>query len=73
MLIKEVRIRNYRLLKDVKMTLDKRSTLIVGRNNTGKTSVTEIFRSFLAGPSPRLKYEDFNQLSLSGVNYKFTI
>jgi putative ATP-dependent endonuclease of the OLD family len=65
-LIKEVRIRNYRLLKDVKMTLDKRSTLIVGRNNTGKTSVTEIFRSFLAGPSPRLKYEDFNQLSLSG-------
>ena len=65
MLIKEVRIRNYRLLKDVKMTLDKRSTLIVGRNNTGKTSVTEIFRSFLAGPSPRLKYEDFNQLSLS--------
>ncbi|WP_288388495.1 ATP-dependent endonuclease [uncultured Alteromonas sp.] len=65
MLIKEVRIRNYRLLKDVQMTLDKRSTLIVGRNNTGKTSVTEIFRSFLAGPSPRLKYEDFNQLSLS--------
>ncbi|MEL0636686.1 ATP-dependent endonuclease [Marinomonas sp. TI.3.20] len=66
MFIKEVRIRNYRLLKDVQMTLDKRSTLIVGRNNTGKTSLTEIFRSFLAGPSPKLKYEDFNQSSLSG-------
>ena len=65
MFIKEIRIRNYRLLKDVQMTLDQRSTLIVGRNNTGKTSLTEIFRSFLTGPSPKLKYEDFNQSSLS--------
>jgi putative ATP-dependent endonuclease of OLD family len=65
-IIKEVRIRNYRLLKDVQMTLDERSTLIVGRNNTGKTSLAEIFRSFLAGPAPKLKYEDFNQSSLSG-------
>lgn len=46
------------------MTLDQRSTLVVGRNNTGKTSLAEIFRSFLAGPSPKLKYEDFNQSSL---------
>ena len=65
MIIKEARIRNYRLLKDVKMTLDQRSTLVVGRNNTGKTSLAEIFRSFLVGPSPKLKYEDFNQSSLS--------
>lgn len=65
MIIKEVRIRNYRLLKDVQMTLDERSTLVVGRNNTGKTSLAEIFRSFLAGPAPKLKYEDFNQSSLS--------
>ncbi len=65
MIIKEVHIRNYRLLKDVKMTLDQRSTLVVGRNNTGKTSLAEIFRSFLAGPKPKLKYEDFNQSSLS--------
>ncbi len=64
MIIKEARIRNYRLLKDVQMTLDQRSTLVVGRNNTGKTSLAEIFRSFLAGPSPKLKYEDFNQSSL---------
>ena len=66
MIIKEVRIRNYRLLKNVQMTLDERSTLVVGRNNTGKTSLAEIFRSFLAGPAPKLKYEDFNQSSLSG-------
>jgi putative ATP-dependent endonuclease of OLD family len=65
MIIKEVKIKNYRLLKDVTMTLDDRSTLVVGRNNTGKTSLAEIFRSFLSGPAPKLKYEDFNQSSLS--------
>jgi putative ATP-dependent endonuclease of OLD family len=65
MIIKEVTIKNYRLLKDVTMTLDNRSTLVVGRNNTGKTSLAEIFRSFLSGPAPKLKYEDFNQSSLS--------
>lgn len=65
MIIKEVKIKNYRLLKDVTMTLDDRSTLVVGRNNTGKTSLAEIFRSFLSGPVPKLKYEDFNQTSLS--------
>lgn len=65
MIIKEVRIKNYRLLKDVTMTLDDRSTLVVGRNNTGKTSLAEIFRSFLSGSTPKLKYEDFNQSSLS--------
>ncbi len=47
------------------MTLDQITTLVVGRNNTGKTSLAEIFRSFLAGQSPKLKYEDFNQSSLS--------
>lgn len=65
MIIKEVRIKNYRLLKDVTMTLDDRSTLVVGRNNTGKTSLAEIFRSFLSGSTPKLKYEDFNQSSLN--------
>jgi predicted ATP-dependent endonuclease of OLD family len=65
MIINEVRIKNYRLLKNVTMTLDDRSTLVVGRNNTGKTSLAEIFRSFLSGPAPKLKYEDFNQSSLS--------
>ena len=64
-LIKEVKIKNYRLLKDVTMTLDERSTLVVGRNNTGKTSLAEIFRSFLSGTSPKIKYEDFNQTALN--------
>lgn len=64
MKIKNIRIKNYRLLKDVNLTLDDRTTLIVGRNNTGKTSFAEIFRSFLNSVGPKIRYEDFNQSCL---------
>ncbi|EGX6955756.1 AAA family ATPase [Aeromonas hydrophila] len=64
MKIKSIRIKNYRLLKDVCMTLDYGTTLIVGRNNTGKTSFAEIFRSFLNPAGPKVRYEDFNQSCL---------
>ncbi|MFI4851782.1 MAG: AAA family ATPase, partial [Gimesia chilikensis] len=64
MKIKELRIRNYRLLKDILLTLSDNCTVIVGRNNTGKTSLTEVFRSFLSS-NTKLKYEDFNLSSLS--------
>ncbi|MDN5476771.1 MAG: ATP-dependent endonuclease, partial [Chryseobacterium sp.] len=37
-------IKNFRLLKDVKISLEEYNTVIVGRNNSGKTSLTEVFR-----------------------------
>ena len=64
MKIKKLHIKNYRLLKDVSLSLSETTTVIVGRNNTGKTSLTEIFRSFLSENS-RLKYEDFSMLALA--------
>ena len=64
MKIKQLHIKNYRLLKDVSLSLSETSTVIVGRNNTGKTSLTEIFRSFLSDNS-RLRYEDFNMSALA--------
>ena len=64
MKIKKLKIKNYRLLKDVSLSLSDTSTVIVGRNNTGKTSLTEIFRSFLSDNS-KLKYEDFNMSALA--------
>lgn len=66
MKIKSARIKNYRLLKNINLTLDDRTTLIVGRNNTGKTSFAEIFRSFLNPIGPKVRYEDFNQSCLKG-------
>ncbi|MEG1313162.1 MAG: AAA family ATPase [Bacilli bacterium] len=54
-------MKNYRKLKDVILTFDTRTTVIVGRNNTGKTSTAEIFRRFLAGNSQKINFEDFSQ------------
>lgn len=39
MLIKRVQIENFRLLRSVSVGLEDRTTLIVGRNNCGKTSM----------------------------------
>jgi putative ATP-dependent endonuclease of OLD family len=65
MIIKNVKIKNYRLLKDVALSLDNKSTVIVGRNNTGKTSITEIFRNFLIENAAKIRCEDFNLSSLT--------
>jgi predicted ATP-dependent endonuclease of OLD family len=66
MKIKKIRIKNFRLLKDVSLSLSETTTLIVGRNNTGKTSLTEIFRSFLSDNST-LQYEDFSMSVLEEI------
>jgi predicted ATP-dependent endonuclease of OLD family len=57
--IKEIQIKNFRLLQDISISLDKESTIIVGRNNTGKTSLTEFFRR-LSLPTPIFQLEDFS-------------
>jgi len=57
--IVDIQIKNFRLLKEVSISLNEISTLIVGRNNSGKTSLTEIFRSLL-GTKKSLRFEDFN-------------
>jgi len=64
MKIIDIQIKNFRLLKEVSVSLNETTTLIVGRNNTGKTSVTEIFRKFF-GNKRNLRYEDFSITSLT--------
>lgn len=64
MKIKSAGVKNYRLLKDVNLSLDSKITLVVGRNNTGKTSLAEVFRSFLSTSGSKIRYEDFNQSCL---------
>lgn len=54
------RIKNFRLLEDVSISFETDTTVIVGRNNTGKTSLTEIFNRFLNTTKPRFKLEDFS-------------
>src|SRR5689334_8090826 len=60
MRIIKLQIKNFRLLKDVTISLEDSITVIVGRNNSGKTSLTEIFRRLLSGMKPFFSLHDFN-------------
>ena len=55
----KVKIHNFRLLENVELTFHKESTLIVGKNNSGKTSLNEIFRK-INNLNNKLRIEDFN-------------
>ena len=47
--LNKIKIQNYRLLNDADLEVDAKTTLIVGRNNTAKTSCFECVRSVLEG------------------------
>lgn len=49
--IKEIAIRNFRILSDSKIELDKEPCLMIGRNNAGKTSFMVLMEKFLRGQS----------------------
>ncbi len=63
MRIHRVKIRNFRLLADVELILEDQTTVIVGRNNSGKTSLSEVMRRFLAESNPKFQIEDFSSTS----------
>lgn len=60
MQIEKVRIEGFRLLQDVEVMLEKSSTVIVGRNNSGKTSFTDIFDRFTGETGAQFRLEDFS-------------
>jgi predicted ATP-dependent endonuclease of OLD family len=64
--ISQVRIKNFRLLADVTLALDRMTTLIVGRNNSGKTSLSEVMRRLLGEGTPVFQIEDFSSASYDG-------
>ena len=62
MYLKSVQIKNFRSLKDVKVELDEKSTILLGENNAGKTSL--IFGKKYVSVELENKYE------VSGKNLK---
>ena len=48
MYLKEIHVENFRLLKDVNVILDPNLTLIVGKNNTGKTSFANLIKKVIS-------------------------
>jgi len=56
----KARIINFRLLHDVEISFDQKTTSIVGKNNTGKTSLSSIFKIFLNENNSQFPFEDFS-------------
>lgn len=55
----KIRVQGFRLLEDVEISVETNNTVIVGRNNSGKTSLTEVFDRFLGDQAGRFRLEDF--------------
>lgn len=61
MKISKIQIRNFRLLKDFSLDLEDELSLILGKNNTGKTSILTALDKFLNQSSRRsITLDDFN-------------
>lgn len=59
--IVKIRVKNYRALKDFSMDWQKDLSLIIGKNNCGKTSLLSIMQTFFSeGKGPGIRYDDFN-------------
>ena len=62
MKIKEITIKNFRLLKDFKIELENELSLVIGKNNVGKTSLLSVLDKFLNSneQGKKFQYNDFN-------------
>lgn len=59
MKIIKIEVENFRLLKDFSMDVEKELSLVIGKNNTGKTSLLSVLDKFLNEKS-KFSYDDFN-------------
>ena len=59
--IDKIILENYRLLKKFSIDLEEELSLVVGKNNTGKTSILLALEKFLNSPEiNRFSFDDFN-------------
>ena len=72
MKIKNITIKNFRLLEDVSLNIEEDITLIVGKNNTGKTSLFEVINMFF-NEKNNFSFHDFSQKTYSQFEASFNI
>ncbi len=80
MFLEKIKIKNYKALKDVPVDIDKSRTIIVGRNNSGKTSFIDIIRKVIKGEpmgfdayplkSRCMLYDNIKDLILNKITYE---
>lgn len=59
MKIKKIEVENFRLLKNFSMDLENELSLVIGKNNTGKTSILSVLDKFINEKS-KFSYDDLN-------------
>jgi putative ATP-dependent endonuclease of OLD family len=72
MKIKDIAINNFRLLEEVKLNIEDDLTLIVGKNNTGKTSLFEVINMFFSEKN-NFSFHDLSQTTYSKFEDSFKI
>lgn len=60
MQLTHAKVRNFRALDKADVRIDQKTTLIVGRNNSGKTSFVNLFEKFFGDDDTRFMLEDFS-------------
>jgi putative ATP-dependent endonuclease of OLD family len=60
MRLSHIEVRNFRLLRKADIDLDSRTTVLVGRNNSGKTTLAEAFTRFLQPSTLNFTMADFS-------------
>lgn len=62
MRVESAHIKGYRLFEDEVISFDESTTIIVGRNNSGKTSFVELFYKFFGSGKPaKFSVDDFSR------------
>lgn len=62
MKIEKIHVTNFRMLQDLEVNLEDQLSLVIGRNNCGKTSFLTVLERFIGSQSTtnRFTFEDFN-------------
>jgi len=60
MQINQIKIKNFRLLQDFTIDLEENLSLVIGKNNTGKTSLLSLLERFLRVNQNNFTFHDFN-------------
>ena len=60
MKIESAQIRNFRILRDLEVDFENELSVIIGKNNTGKTSFLSVLEKFLSLENPVFSFEDLS-------------
>ena len=59
MYIEKINVKNFRMLRDFSIDLEKDLSLVIGKNNVGKTSLLSVLEKFLSTDTS-FSFNDFN-------------